>query len=374
MAPYAFLILPMAAYYRNPRSEVVFLISLLAFLGAFSVELLFSILRSPLNGRCCATSNSRYPQIMKVVKIVAIVSVTADIISATFGGGTIATQVTGRLPTSPVVSLLTPLAGWKYVCFALLVSAWLGKRASSRQFYLWTALLLSGQIAVASITAITQPVLNFIGLVAVVGLLFGALQTRVVVVAAVAIAVAWPTIYALRNEVRENSGVSVDDDFSAVDRLRFDEQVSQVSVFAVPVEMPGSVGVDDILRYGLVPRVLDSARPALSSGNLINQYLGGTRTSSYNFLALGNVYFFHGSTGLLIFGAASSFLFVLLLRSRGGPGPYRIVVITVVIAMPLGWTSTYPDSLVGAIQTLVASAPVLLVLRRLGSSESSAGK
>lgn len=373
IAPYLFLILPQAVYYDNPKTGFIVYVVALAAGGSAAVETLFLLLRPPYRKvGDAAAANSRWPRIMRVVRVVAVISVTADVTNAAFGGGTIVTQMTGRAASSPIVALTTPLAGWRYLAVALLASAYLGGYATKKQLCRWVLVVLAGQVAVASFTTITQPVANFISFLALGGILLGLVRVRLVLFIGIILLSAWPVIFALRNDARSDNGVRVSTSVSATDRLRFDQQMSQASSYSVPANLPGAPGAIEVIRYGLVPRALDPGRPTLSTGMLINDYIGGTRTSSYNFLAVGTVYFIDGPYGVLLFCAAWALAFMLLLRTGGGPGPLRIAVMAFAIIGPLGWTSTYPDSMIGLLQALPSTLPVVAALAYFGRAERPA--
>ncbi|MFI5932975.1 hypothetical protein [Actinoplanes sp. NPDC051494] len=357
----------MAIYYGNPHMGFLCMVLGIAVGSSACVETMFFLLRLPYKSADkCVEANSKYPQIVRVARVVAIVSVVADITNAAVGGSSIFTQVTGQVAASPLASLTTPLASWKYLAVALFASACLGGLMKDSSFLKWCGLLLLGQIVVAGYTAITAPIVNYISFTIFAGLLLGLLRIKFVATFGLCLVLIWPVVFSIRNEIRESGGVAVDSDVTAQDRLRFDEQLTAASAYSVPARLPGEMRTSDILRYGLVPRVLDPGRPALSTGNLINEYMGGTRTSSYNFLAVGTVYFIEGPYGLMIFYSGWALAFVLLLRTRGGPGPVRLAVALMAIPGPLGWANTHPDALTGYLQSLLAALPVFLALRIFG--------
>jgi hypothetical protein len=266
----------------------------------------------------------------------------------------------------PIVVLTTPIACWKFLAIALFASARLGNLTTTRTFYQWAALLAGTQILVASYTAITQPLISFMAFVGLAGLMLGIIRFRIILVGAVVLLAIWPTIFSVRNEIRERNGIAVSNEVDAQDRLRLDEQVTKAAGFKVPADLVGAPGPKDVLRYGLIPRALDSSRPILSTGFLINDYLGGSRTSAYTFLPLGTIYFLEGEAGVVIFYAVAALCLVMLLRRKRGPGPISLMVLCLVITGPLGWTTTYPDSLIALLQNLVSALPVMMALRVLG--------
>lgn len=367
IVPYVVLIVPQAVLYGNPRTLFLLYLVMLGILGAGAIETLFLLLRPPyrlFSQRRAA--NSRYTRILRVARPVAVVGLVADVISAAAGGGAIDTQVTGQAASSPLVPLMTPLGGWKYMALGLFVSAHLGGLMTKKSFYRWVALMMCAQVVVAVFTAITAPIVNFFSFVALACLVLGMVRVRLVLVFAVGLLLAWPTIFQVRNEIRESKGVAVSAEVTAQERLRFDEQVSNVASYEVPAKLTDLIGPGDIIRYGLVPRVLDSSRPILSTGNVVSEYVGGARTNSYSFLPLGNLYFFAGPYGVVLFYGSWALALVLLLRTGEGPGPGRLMILSVAIAGPLSWTNSYPESLVGFLQSLVGMIPVMLAVRMFG--------
>ncbi|WP_199516382.1 hypothetical protein [Nucisporomicrobium flavum] len=369
LAPYVALILPQALMYKNPETSFLFWLVGLAVLGATGLETVFFLVRSPYRSAMDATSaNGKYGQAMTVARAVCSVSIAADAANAWFGGGTVFTQVSGQAASSPVVSATSLLSSWKYVAVGLLMSVALGKSAPRNSVYRWLIALVACQVFVTALTARTQPVIGFLTFVGLFGLLLGVVRLRFMMIGVVVILLVWPTVFAIRNEIREKGGVAVSEDVSAEDRLRFDLQIAGVAKFKVPAPVPGRPGVDEMLRYGLIPRFLDADRPLLSTGARINSYLGGDETSSYTFLPLGTIYFLDGPDGVVLFFALWSFIVLLLLRTGNpGPGAVKLCILSLAIAGPLGWTNTYPDSIAAFIQSMVSAGPILvalIVLRR----------
>lgn len=364
VVPYIALILPQAIFFGNPQTTFLFYLVALGICGAGTIETLFLLVRPPYrNANQQAAANSRYPRILRVAVPVAVIGVVADVVGAASGGGTIDTQVTGRAATSQLVPLLSPLSGWKYLALALLVSAFLAGLLSRAALYRWALLLMSAQVVVASLTARTAPMANFFSFVAIACLILGVVRIRVVLIFIIALLFAWPTIFEVRNEIRERKGIEVSTAVTAQERLRFDEQISAAASYEVPARLTDLIGIDGILRYGLVPRILDRSRPILATSSLVSDYIGGSRTNSYSFLPLGNLYFLEGPYGVVAFYGAWAFALVLLLRTGDGPGPVRLMMLFLAISGPLSWTNTYPESLVGYLQSLVGMAPVVLALK-----------
>ncbi|MFJ8580621.1 hypothetical protein [Micromonospora sp. NPDC093277] len=203
--------------------------------------------------------------------------------------------------------------------------------------------------------------LGYLFFVASVGVLCGLFRVRGLVIVAAVLLLAWPTIYGIRDDLREDRGVAVSQEVSAADQLRVDVQLAQVAAIDVPVDLR-QPGPADYLRYGLLPRQLDPDRPPITTGSDINQFLGGSANSSYNFLTLGNVYFFGGPLGVVIFYVCWALVAVVLLRWRQAPGPARLSLLCFAMGGPLLWSSSYPDTMIAFIQYTVSALPVFAVL------------
>lgn len=361
LGPYAVLIVPMAVINHNPEIGFILRLLALAMAGATLVETAALLIWGRKTWRQGALSTrAAHPQIFRIARLVATASMIADVVGTMAGRGTIFTQVSGEVAASPVASASALLAGWKYVAFALLLISFLTGRARRGAFYRWMLALIGVQVGLVFLTAISAPLIGYLTFVFAAGAILGAIRLRYVVVAMAVLFLVWPTIFDARNEIRVANGIVVSDN-TATDRLRFDTQVTRASGFAVPVDV-GQPGIADLPRYGLVPRILDRDRPPISTGAKINQYLGGSATSSFNFLALGTVYFLAGPVGVVIYYGLWALVVAGLLSVGRGPGPVRICLLCLIIAGPLIWVGTYPDTVLGLLQHAVSASPVFLVI------------
>ncbi|MER5455105.1 hypothetical protein ABT008_09985 [Micromonospora sp. NPDC002389] len=363
LAPYAVLIVPMAMFNDNPDVGFIVMLLALALPGCLAVEFAFLKRVGPRGEwqRGLAEANSGYPHLFTIARAVVLVSVTADLVAAWAGQGTIFTQVTGEVVSSPAAVVSSLFMGWRYLAFALLVASLLGGRASRLACLRWTLCLLGTQLVVAVATAMTEPMMAYLFFLMAVAAICGLLYSRFVVVAVLALFLLWPTVYAARNDLRADGGVRIDEAVTSADRLRLDLQVTQASEYDTPVDIERP-GLPQVVRYGLVPRMLDPDRPALSTGARINEYMGGTSTSAYSFLALGTIYFLDGAWGVVLYFTGWAFVGVLLLRAGGAPGPVRLAVFSFVVAAPLMWSKVYPESMISFVQFTVAALPVLLLV------------
>ncbi|WFE39488.1 hypothetical protein [Micromonospora sp. WMMD998] len=363
LAPYVVFILPTAVLNDNPHTGFIVLLVGLALLGSISVETVGLLFGRPdprwRHGMRQATA--RYPRIYQVARLVTLTSITADLLGARLGRGSITAQISGQLSDAPLVALTKLFSGWSALGFALLIASHLGGRLSRAKLYGWLAALVATQVLVTMLTALTAPLIGFVFFAVTAGAVCGVFRLRVLLLGTVALLLLWPAMFEHRNEIRQDQGITVSGDVTAADRLRLDSQLTAVAGYDVPVEI-GQPGVPDYVRYGLVPRVLDPERPALSTGQRINQFLGGGPTSSYTFLLLGNIWFFDGPVGVVAVHAFWAGFVALLMRWRGRPGPARLSLFCLVFSDVLLWSGTYPDSTIAFLQHAVSALTVFLLM------------
>ncbi|ROO51234.1 hypothetical protein EDC02_6103 [Micromonospora sp. Llam0] len=363
LAPYLGLILPMAVIYHNPHTGLIASLVGFALLGSATVET-FSLLLGRPDPQWRAGvqhSHARYPRLYPIARFVALTGIAADLLGVHLGRGTIVAQLSGELAGGPVATLTTLFSGWGALAVGLLIASHLSGRLSRAKLYGWLTALVATQTVVAVQTALTAALIAFIFFVAVAGMLCGIFRLRYLLVAGAVLILLWPPLFDHRNTIRESHGITVDDNVSALDRIRLDRQLATVAGYDVPVDL-GQPGPADYLRYGLVPRMLDPDRPPMSTGQLISMYRGGSGTTAYSFLLLGNIWFFEGAVGLVVLHAAAAGFTAALLRWRGAPGPARLVLFCLALSDLLLWTGTYPDSVIGFLQHVVSAVPVFLLL------------
>ncbi|AVT36137.1 hypothetical protein [Plantactinospora sp. BB1] len=369
LAPYLILVLPMAVLNRNP--DLGFVLGLLGL--ALAASVLVETVLAPLGGpgrrrtardtgrRTLAEANSGYPRLFLVARAVAVLSIVAELVGGYAGRGSVFAQVAGAQAASPLVNVVALVSGWKYLAFALLIASFHAGQARLGSLYRWTAALVGVQVLLVFLTAISATLVGYLTFVAAAGAICGVIRARYVLVAAVLLFLAWPTLFTVRNTIRAENGVKVSSEVTAADRLRFDQQIGRASAYDVPVDV-GQPGPAGYLRYGLVPRILDPGRPPLATGAAINRFLGGSDKSSFNFLTLGTVYFVDGRAGVVVYYGGWALVTGLLLRLRGAPGPLRLSLFCFVVAGPLLWSNGHPESTIAAAQNTVSAAPVFLVL------------
>jgi hypothetical protein len=378
--PHVLVFLPLAIWNDNPGTDFIVQMWAIAVAGTFIVEASVAVVTASerRSGRATAPASRPDPstlwvpeRVAAVARTVAAIAIVANLTSALLGAGTLRSQVDAILP-SGAASILTPFTSWAQVALALLVVArflgGLGQAAVIR----WIGALLIAQVAEAAILTITAGAASFLILSVVLAYLTNLVPRTWLASAIGVLAVLWPTVYAIRNQLRAADGIDVDADVSASDRLRFDEQIARAAQYG-PGHDLGQPGLSEMLRYGLVPRFLDPGRAGVSSGNLINEYLGGVDFSAYTFLPVATAWFFWGTlTVVLLYAACSAIVMALRPWHAITRRPYALVLLTLMLGGPLAWFSTPPDTTIALLQTVVTVLPVFLVLhlwaRRSGPS------
>jgi hypothetical protein len=367
-APYVLLILPMAVWNDTPGTDFIVRTAGLALLGTVAVEGSLALIATAevRLGRRSAprpehTDRWDAGRVATVARWVAVTAAVTNIVLVSLGGLTLTSQVNSVLPTG-VLTLLSPFLSWSYLALALVLAAdQLGgmRRASSIR---WSLMLVGSQVAVAFIRGITAGAATF----TVVALTL-ALATRFVrarwIVATASLGIAlWPVVFAVRNDLRRGDGIAVSDAVTASDRLRFDEQIVRAQQYGTGHDL-GQPDLWAAVRYGLVPRFLDPERPAISSGNAINEFLGGSSFSSYTFLPVATTWFFWGGVVVVLLYAVFAAVMVSLRPWDAiGRRPIALVLATLLLSGPLAWFSTPPDASIALLQAAVAASPVVLVL------------
>lgn len=369
-APHVLVFLPLAIWNDNPGTDFIVQMWGIAVAGTLVVEASVALVVAAerRSGRIAPTASTPDPstrwepqRVATIARTVTIISVVANLTSALLGASTLRSQVDGVLP-SGAASILTPFVSWAQVALALLVAARFLGGLSQVAVLRWIGVLLLAQIAVASILTITARAVSFLVLLVVLAFLTNLVPRAWIAGGIGVLAVLWPTVYAVRNQLRTAHGIDVDAHVSASDRLRFDEQIVRAAQYG-PGHDLGQPGLWDSLRYGLVPRVLDPGRAGVSSGNLINEYLGGVDFSAYTFLPVATAWFFWGTfTVVLLYAGCAAAVMALRPWRTIARRPYAVVLLTLMLGGPLAWFSTPPDTTIALLQTLVTILPVFLVL------------
>ena len=365
LVPYVALILPLAIWNQNPSIGYIVGIGSIAVASCFTIELL----TGPRSGRRYPSTNAvEYGRgIYKLAVASIIVSSAVSVLAAYSGKGSVAAQIGLVDGSGPISTLDSLVGGWGILAIGLLLTAYLGDQCSRRELFGNILVLVVGNLAEVYFTGRTAPQLEMITFLATILLLLGVIRVRVALVALVVVLVVWPTTFELRNQLRMEAGVTVDANVSAFDRIRFDEQIARAEVLEPPVtvDYDGVLqhpGVFEFLRFGLVPRVLDPDRKLVSTGLVLNVALGGSTTSAFTFLPVTNTYVLEGPVFLVIWYAALALFVLAVWRNGKSITPMRMMVLALVLSGPLGWFSTYPDRVIGVLQSLVSGIPLFVAV------------
>ena len=363
LGPYMLLIIPMAIVFRNPSLPFILGVMGLALLGTFLVEFCVSVKDKEHRLSRSRTSLRSYGRALVwtagASSVIGAVSRTA---SASLGAGTVEAQVNVRAVRSSLASVLSLFSSWAYVGPALMIAAYLAGSVSRKTIGIWFVSLFLLEIVRTTFTAITAPLISYLIFLIVLSLYAALIGLKQCVIITTLVLILWPMAFTVRNEIRTDAGVAVSARVDAFDRLRYDLQIARAEKLKPGLDL-GQPGINEVLRYGLVPRIFDSKRAITSTGSLINVYLGGVRTSSYTFLPVTTLYVLEGAWMTVIFYACIAFLLTIILRRGYELSPSRMVLFALVLYGPLNWFATYPDSTTLALQGLVASLPLLFVIR-----------
>lgn len=369
LAPYALLFLPLAIWNDNPQTDFIIRTGGLAVGGAFLVEAAVALVvigerrarrqQSPVSVLTARWYGSR---VAAVARVVTVTSIVTNLTSVLLGGGTLRAQVDSAVP-SGVLTVLSPFVSWAYVAVALIIAANALGGLSRWGAVRWLVALLATQAIMAYLTNLTARATVFLVLLATLAILTRLVPRSWILAGAAACAVIWPTVFEIRNALRRANGIDVSETISATDRLRFDEQIGRAAQYGAGHDL-GQPDVWSALRYGFVPRFLDPDRPTISSGNLINEFLGGSSISSYTFQPVATAWFFWGPLAVvLLYGLYATVIMGLRPWDRIARRPGALIVFALMLGGPLSWFSTPPDVVVNMLQTLVSTTPVLLALR-----------
>jgi hypothetical protein len=370
--PYVVLFLPLALWNDTPGTDFIITTGAAALAGTVAVETAVTAVSLADRRRCRPSRGAgqqpqqqqrtqwRGDRVAVVARWVAVVSMIANLTSAVAGGGLRAT-IDGAVP-SGIVSLTALFAAWGYVAVALLIAAHAIGGLTRATAVTWLVCLAGTQVVAALIVTVTATAATFVTSLVVLAYLTRLVPTSWLVAAGCFVAAAWPVVYEVRNLRRRASGIAVSDDLSAGDRLRFDEQIIQAQQYG-PGHDLGQLDFWGTLRFGVVPRLLDPDRDVLSSGVLINQFMGGTSHSAFNFAPVATAWFFWGTLVVVLLYAAYAGIVAALRPWHGlSARPCALIVIALMMRGPLSWFGTPPDVIAGALQALVAALPVFIVL------------
>jgi hypothetical protein len=295
-------------------------------------------------------------------ELILIAGIVAVLGASYLGSGTYAVQI-GQEARSPFVALLTPLEPWLLIGSAYLIAGRRQRVITGRRLAFWLLLAGVAELVAALHRAIMQPFLSYAVAAIAVALLVGAVRIRTAVVAALVLMLSFPAIAQLRDETRaEVAGVQLQTQakFSAQARLREDINLSRAQ-YLKPGGSYGQPAATEMLRYGLVPSVLDPHRAGLASGVILNNTIGGSPVSSTTFTTVGSVLVFAGWGGLVLYFAAVPLLIFALTRRLT---PHTVVLLMLALNSLLIIERTYPDSIAGFLQGLIAALAAMWITAR----------
>lgn len=362
VAPYALLILPTAALTSNPAIGFIAGVLSFALLGSIAIEML-PIWRFDLRRLSASTTRlDRYGRsLFWIGAACTLLGGMSGLVNAFNGVGTITAQLSSVQTPSSFGTFMTLFSTWIYSGPALLITAFLAGRCSRLEIGLLLGVALALQVGRATLTTITAPLISYLIFLMAMSLYFGLLKVRHCLLIALVVLAIWPTIFALRNQLRTEAGVLVSNQIDAFDRLRYDQQIARAESLPVGLDL-GQPSLIEIVRYGVLPRFIDVDRPSISTGALINAYLGGSAKSSLTFLPVTTLYILEGPFQTILFYAGLALAAGLLLRSGSALSPVRIMMFSLILSGPLDWFATYPDSTIGAIQGAIACLPIIAAI------------
>jgi hypothetical protein len=282
-----------------------------------------------------------------------LIGLVAFAASSVLGYSSYATQVSAG-QFGKLASLFSPFTSWALIGGVLLIYCAHQGDISRRQLLVRLGLAVAFHLTISIfVAAITAPSFLFASSLGVGLVMSRFVRPRWLVVGLLVATLTWPLIWAMRNGTRLDSGLSRAQvaGETAQDSLQFDSPLA----LAQHVELPeGSIpSALDVLRFGLVPRMIDPGRGYLSTGQVFNRVVGGSERSALSFTLFGDLYVVGSWTLLVVYLVVVSALTGMLFRRRG---PFSLVagVLAVNSLMSLG--PTFPDSSAAFLQSLSSLA------------------
>lgn len=376
--PYALLILPSGIINANPSLGFIIGVFFIALLTSLIIETFLAFVDSKAPERS-SKQRDFGPHKVFITRLgifLTFFGLTASLVTASLGVGTIDSVVgISTASSSAFVTVLTLLSGWDIVGTGLVVWSRANGALRSRTFYGIVLVALAMKLLHVIMLGITVQLWRYLICVFFLLIYFKLIKFRTIVVVMIIVLVAWPVFFQVRNEIRVDRGIAVSAQVDASDRLRYDLQIARADGIPPGIDIGQLDNPLEILRFGLIPRFLDSDRGEVSTGRLINQYLGGTATSAFTFLPVTTSYVlgdWYGTVGLYAWWSIFTFA---LLRNGRLASPYRVVLFAILLMGPLNWFTVHPDSAIGFLQDCVAALPIFVLMafhmRRRGRAEPS---
>ena len=333
-------------------------------LGAFSGEFFVAAMHRP--GGAVRASGTEWLTEGSARTILAI-GLAALLVGTQLGIGTYAAQV-GADQRSRFAPLITPLSLWTIVGLGLVLFCY-AKGGSTRTSTLTTVGAAIGVytiyvLEIGRIAPLAQYALTAMAGCTIVGLV----RPRSLVIAMTVGALIWPLLYTQRNEVRAvtSSSTLYGQEITASDRLREDLLLLQAARVGRSIDV-GQPSLLEVVRFGLIPRVVDPGRGELSTGRLLSGALGYSPRSAYTTTILGNIYLLGG--GMVAVFVVPALLGVacsgLIRRLRA----FSMVLVLGVIQTCLWIESLWPDGLGAPLQIFVSTLIAIAFLKVLRSTK-----
>jgi hypothetical protein len=290
--------------------------------------------------------------------VVFAVGVAATLGSALFGTGSYAVQI-GSASASPLASLFTPFTSWMLIGVLLFLYLFRRGLVTKSKAGWFLAIAAAVELIVSLRQGFLFPLISFALPVVFAMLLARMIRLRWIVVLAIAVPFVLPPLYNLRNEHRVNLGARSGQEGAASigDRLRLDVAMSQIKLLPTVPASVGQPNVPTLLRFGLLPRVLDPHRPSLLTAQDLSVALHGTSTNSASLTALGEAYAFNSWSGVIAMVGALTVAVAVAVRYRS---PWGFVLLGLLIAS-LSIFATYPDVLATTLQGIESMIFAMIV-------------
>lgn len=379
--PYALLILPSAILNSNPSLGFIFSIFMIALTTTLLVESFFAFVDIRTTTRIYQehdySQSSRF--IVRLGVFLVFFGLTASIATAAMGIGTIDSGLgITATNTSALGTVLSLLSGWDIVGTALVIWSRSRNYIGAKSFYFIILMAIGLKLLHVMMLGITVQLWRYLICVFFLLIYFKLMRFRTIIAAMIIVVIAWPIFFELRNTIREDRGVAVSSQVDASDRIRYDIQIARADGVPPGLELGQLDDPIQILRFGLIPRFLDQDRDVVATGRLINQYLGGTSTSSFTFLPVTTSYILGNWYGTIFLYAWWALFAFLLMRNGRRMGPYRVIIFALMLIGPLNWFTVHPDSAIGFLQDIVTAVPIMVFMsfhshhqtRRTNSSSS----
>jgi hypothetical protein len=347
-----------AIFNANPYLPFIVSVVLLGLLASASTEWLLRIVRPPKAkpGPLRAHSQS-------YIWIITIAGAVATIGSTWFGASTYSTQL-GLTSASPLAAALTPFRQWLLFGCAFALMSWRANGISRLTLLILLAFAGAAELVDVLWIAIVAPLMQFALSIGAGLVLVGFFRPRWLLLGLALAMLTWPTLYSVRNVTRIDVAGSQFGPVSGPDpqmRLREDLRLQEAAAYGqLDIPQPNAM---DILRFGLIPRVLDPTRGQLPGGTELSAALGSSRLSSNTFTTLGTLWSLNGGfIAVALYAALVAILFSLICRRLT---PARLTMGMLCVYNFVWIESTYPDNVAAFLQGLVSLAVALVVVELL---------